>query len=304
MRIVTGDVLQLSYVLQIAGIRANRRPSFRRLTERPCWRSSGGTAAQSVIAHLNDLPPQPGYVSANFSAVGSPRRLFFSRRNAGRIDAIRNRIACWKRRGLLTETEEAYLIASLLNAADQVANTAGTYYAHLKRLTRKARNPLHLAVPAIVGNGHKNQCYRADAEHTAKSNVDVLYLDPPYNERDYSGYYHLPETLAWWDHPPSFGKSGTPRRTPNLTSNFYTAGTAYASLQKIVRAANARHILFHYSPEGLISHSEIMTCLRSVGRARFQDFAVRAYATQPLLDNKRAWHRVYWCDIEGARAQA
>lgn len=41
--------------------------------------------------------------------------------------------------------------------------------------------------------------------------VDILYLDPPYNERQYAPKYHILETIAKWDNPKIQGITGMKR---------------------------------------------------------------------------------------------
>jgi adenine-specific DNA-methyltransferase len=74
----------------------------------------------------------------------------------GRLDAIREKIAEWSADGSIDVAEEAYLLTALVFAADKVANTAGTYYAHLKSLSRKAVKTLELVPPPLADNRKKN----------------------------------------------------------------------------------------------------------------------------------------------------
>jgi adenine-specific DNA-methyltransferase len=267
LRVETGDLLWGSYTFQLATIALNQPPNYNRLlsvlglnrcddAERPVL-----LAVEAVLSWLASIPGKTGYVTDNFSEVGASSRRFFTRESATRIDAIRERIANWRDHGLIDEMEQAYLLACLLDAADRVANTAGTYMAHLKSWGRKALRPLELRTVQVVDNGAPNRCSRADARQTAAADVDVLYLDPPYNTRDYSFYYHLPETLVLWDDATATGKSGVPavRRYP--LSDFCVRARAAKALGELLNRAQAKLIVIHYAAEGLIRHEEIVDML-------------------------------------------
>jgi adenine-specific DNA-methyltransferase len=300
-RIVTGDVLQLSFAFQVATVGLNREPHFTSLfTSGAVSGRNGRTTYQAVLDHLNALFGRKGYVTENFSPAGDAGRLFFTVENAMRIDAIREAIAEWSKAGLLTLNEQSFLIAALIDSADKVANTAGTYFAHLKQVSRKAAKRIDLVPLPILNNGFANTCNLVDArELVTNCEADILYLDPPYNERDYTGYYHLPETLARWDRPTPGGRSGVPKPSRGQRSDFCSPPRAEAALEEVVRRSRSRYILVHYTPDGLISHRRILTMLNNCGRTRFEDVLVRAYASHALQGERPVTtHRIYWCRRE------
>jgi adenine-specific DNA-methyltransferase len=292
-------VLNLSYAIQQATIELNRPPSFGRLAEFLLLPEDEDGALAKVFAMLNQLRPRKRYFSRNFSE--SSGRLYFSDRNAGRIDAVREQITEWESEGCLESAEKAYLLTGLLEAADRVANTAGTYYAHLKQVTRKAAKELEMTPPLTFDNGFKNRCRLADARTlTSSTTTDILYLDPPYNSRDYAAYYHLAETLVLGDGPLPAGKSGSPATRRGPLSDFCRPSTASSALDALVSRANARYVLVHYTPAGLVSHSAIMRMLKDRGRASFRDIPVRAYSAR-ADDAGVTNHRIYWCEVEEGR---
>ena len=298
-RVVTGDVLELSYVLQIATIGANRAPAFRNVLSLPALRRRAeATGVERVFAYLNGLQGRAGYLSRNFSEGAG--RLFFSDLNAGKIDAVRETIQSWDRAGLLSAKEKSFLLAALICSADKVANTAGTYYAHLKSLTRKARKIFVLLPVRPFNNGQENVCRRQDARDVAATcSTDILYLDPPYNDRDYSGYYHLPETLARGDEPLACGASGIPKNRTNPKSDFCSPSRAQDAFATLVRCADARHIMIHSTTDGLVSHDAIVDMLSTRGSVIFNDVPVRAYSSRSGGGPAVAVHRVYWCATKG-----
>jgi adenine-specific DNA-methyltransferase len=297
MRVVTGDVLKFSHVLQMASIGCDASPPFDGLRRTGVVTGDSFGAALEVLACLQAQRGIQGYIYDEFSPAGVAGRLFFTPENAALIDAIRGRITDWQANLLIDGTEAAFLLAALIDAADRVANTAGTYYAHLKAFSRKSRKPLRLRLPPTTPLGSSGGCFQSDAKAVVATNpTDILYLDPPYNERNYAGYYHLPETLAYGDAPLARGRSGAP--APRVArSDFYIAGRACEALAQICSEARARHIVVHYAVDGAINHQTIIDCLAARGEVRVEDRAVRAYASRRSSGGRQAWHRLYWCDV-------
>ena len=131
----------------------------------------------------------------------------------------------------------------------------------------------------------------------ATTAADLLYLDPPYNERDYGGYYHLPETIVRGAAPTPAGRSGAPTQQPHPRSDFCRPESASAALAEVVRWAQSRYILIHYSKEGLVPHRAIMDMLSDRGRVSYRDLPVRAYSSREDAEGRTAIHRIYWCKI-------
>ena len=292
--VVTGDRLHASAVLQHAYVGLDAAPEFSRLVKRVMSEPCGDNPASAVITYLNNLAGTSGYITRTYSSVGRERRLFFTAANARRIDSIGQTIRKWSAAGLISRDERAYLATALIEAADTVANTAGTYYAFLKRFSRKAKKPLQLKPLSIVrGSGH-HQCRRVDALCLVQqASYDVLYLDPPYNDREYAHYYHLPETLATGAEPEVIGRSGMPRLTPSR-SRFCGPRTAKSALAEIVAAARCRYILLHYAANGLVRHKEILAILRAKGPTSYCSWYVRRYSTKSL-PSRKCLNRLYVC---------
>jgi len=297
-RVVTGDILSQSYALQVAHIELNRPPSFRGLS---LARQGAPREAPHlrVLSHLNSLPGGSGFVTQEYSLAGRARRFFFKAANARRIDRIREEIEAWEEAQTITGAEKCYLLACLLEAADRVANTAGTYYAYLKGLYRKARQEIQLRPLAVTDNKRRNEANWAQAIHVVeRAETEVVYLDPPYNGRNYGAYYHLPETITLWDKPEVRGKSGVRARVSD--SPFYHRNTAAEALEELIKSATGKLLVVHYAERGLIPHKTILQQLKSRGTTRWESLVVRAYSSEKAKQGQDgARHRLYWCVIPG-----
>jgi adenine-specific DNA-methyltransferase len=273
-RVVAADLMEYAHVLAKAYVEA----------------TSVSADLHDRLRQLDALPPRPGFLTENFSA---PARMYFTEANAARIDAMRSQIDAWRANGDVAGIEQYQLLASLIEASDRVANTTGVYAAFVKTWQPNARRALELRVPEVINS---NGCYahRADAVQLVSEigEFDLLYLDPPYNSRQYAGYYHVPELLAlgWFDEPPILrGKTGLlPDR--DKRSDWSRRSKCEAALEKLVATAKCKHIVMSYNAEGILSEAAIERILKQYGRREtYQKYArpYRRYRSDADGENRR-----------------
>ena len=119
-------------------------------------------------------------------------RQYFSDENGMRYDAIRQKIESWKKENIISDDEYYFLITSLIESIDKYANTASVYGAFLKKLKKTAQNNLILKPAELIINAQEHKVYNEDInEISGKVMGDILYLDPPYNHRQYATNYHI-----------------------------------------------------------------------------------------------------------------
>lgn len=208
-------------------------------------------------------------------SIASPR-MYFTLDAARRIDAIRTQLHDWHTSAAITDDEYYILLAALLEAADAVANTAGVYAAYIKSWQSNALRSLRLRMPVISASPRLRRSRRARCEaHLGDVSTlapelgrfDLLYLDPPYNTRQYSAYYHVPELIAkgWFGDPPVLrGKTGL---LPDAKkSEWSTRAGCVAALDRLLATADADHVVLSYNSEGIIPEAEIKRIFRAYGR--------------------------------------
>lgn len=252
--VISNDIQHFSYILAKVLVEQNGPLEFRLLKKQ---------GISDPLAYLNALRGTSGFIYRNYAPGGTKgkeyERMYFSDRNARRIDAIRSRIAQWKTKGYLTDKEYYFLVACLLEAADKVANTASVYEAFLKKIKPSAEKDLSL-VPLEYTPGTGNHTYLAlngdGAELLEHIRGDILYMDPPYNTRKYDTNYHILETIALNDRPKIYGKTGV-RAERCKKSDFCSKKEASRVLEDMVRKAKFEYILLSYNNEGIISAEEI-----------------------------------------------
>jgi len=270
-RVVAADILQFAHVFGRAYVQTAAVPNFDRLAGE--LRDLPPTL-EGVVAHLNRIGPDPGFIHEHFSPGGADgrrhQRMYFTPENAARIDAVRATLERWRTEGLICDDGFYLLLAALIEAADRVANTAGVYAACIKSWQPNARGRLQLRPPRIVpGDGCR--AYRADALDLVSElePFDLLYLDPPYNTRQYSAYYHIPEVIAmgWFDAPiPLRGKTGL-LYDDDKRSDWSRIARCEHVFEALVATARCKHIVMSYNAEGIIPEETIARVLKSYGRA-------------------------------------
>lgn len=267
----SGDILTFAHYFQIVRIEKNSMPTFEKLYKALNLRSPA-----DIVGMLNE----PGGTEGWFTKQYGEGRRFFTLDNAVRIDHCRSLIAKWAKNRWLDHTERAYLLASLINSMDKVANTAGTYYAYLKIWHRKAIQPFRFELLDYTqGNPDCHSFLCEASELVSLRPFDIIYLDPPYNERCYARYYHLPETIALGETPEIHGMSGMPN-TKRPSSDYNKARRARYALKKLIENAQFRLLALHYSNRGLVPSEDIIQILSPHGKIRVFDIDSKGYTTE------------------------
>lgn len=216
-----------------------------------------------IVEHLNNVPGKEGKIFKNYCIGGGNERNFFSDENGKKIDAIRQEIEYLKNKNEFNENEYFFALASLLEAADKVANTASVYGAFLKHIKKSAQKPIILEPAYFPINDSEHLVYNEEANALIKKiSGDILYLDPPYNHRQYGANYHLLNTIALYDDFEPRGKTGL--RDYNK-SDYCIKSKAYNTFKDLIENADFHYIFLSYNNEGILSLNEINEIFSSNG---------------------------------------
>ncbi len=281
-KVYSGDFLTFANFFQIARITQDGPPKFSVLCDAMKIKNHG-----EAINILNNLEGKDGWFTKNYAY----KRKFFTLQNGKKIEACLQAIKIWRERRWLSYEENAILIASLINSMDKVANTAGTYYAYLKKWYRKATRPFNFKlIPYTPGNPYC-RCFLCDAIDLVKRyKFDIIYLDPPYNERSYADYYHLPETVALSETPNVQGKSGIPH-VKRTKSAFNRRDKALSALSNILNIARFRLLVFHYSDDGIIRPDELRNLFHEFGTV--DEYLIDSVGYTNKSESRTIKHRLY-----------
>lgn len=265
-RIISNDLLSSSYVTAKAIIENNQEPHFKKLKINP-------------FTYLNskDLSNYSGgFITNHYSPAGRAHRMYFRVNNAKRIDFIRTTIRKWYQRHQITKVEFYYLLNALIQAAPYVSNITGTYGAYLKNWDKRSYKHLKIYPYHVINNHRANQSYRTDSVklvHQLKG--DIVYIDTPYNTRQYAPNYHILETIALYDNPKIHGKTGM-RPYKNEKSSFSQKRYALKSMKKLLHNLDIHHVLISYSTDGIIPIKNLVSiCKREAKQGTFHLYKVR-----------------------------
>jgi site-specific DNA-methyltransferase (adenine-specific) len=224
-----------------------------------------------TIARLESLEGVEGFVYATFTPAGG--RKYFTEENGKRIDAIVDAIHA----DPMNPSDKTFLIGCLVESISLVANTSGTYGAFNKKWDPRALN--RLSMKNHFSLEHHGSARVGDAVSVIRDTPhDILYLDPPYNKRQYGGYYHVLETIVRNDKPSVTGTTGL-RDWKDTKSKFCNKDTAIAELQTILQATSARLVVMSYNNEGLLTKAEIEGLLNVFGSVVCHEVAHTRYNT-------------------------
>lgn len=235
---------------------------------------------EAYIRRYNNLSVRnENYMSKNFADT------FFSKNNCKKIGFIRNDIEENFHNGSINLREKCILITSLLYAMDKIANTCGHYDAY--RRNGELDRELILGIPSIQANNSKNELYNEDINNLVKFvSADVIYLDPPYNSRQYCDAYHLLENVARWEQPEVFGVAKKMDRS-SLKSD-YCRISATQVFEDLIQNIKAKYIVLSYNnmaekgndrSNAKLSDEDIMRILKAKGKVKVFSQDYKAFST-------------------------
>lgn len=216
------------------------------------------------------------YAPKNDSAIKRGERVFYTHENALLIDTYRYLID-----EIVREEElKKFFLAPLIVESSIHVNTSGVFKGFYKDkytgigcfggakadALSRIYGKVMLKEPVFSKFDCNVEIYQEDTVSLSKKlkNIDITYLDPPYNQHPYGSNYFMLNLIIK-------NKLDVPvSRISGITqdwnrSSFNKPYLALQALEEVVSSLDSKYIVFSYNSEGFISFDEIQGMLKEYG---------------------------------------
>lgn len=266
------------------------------------WMSKGDYNKEKVIkliekySNLNPDNLEENYFSETFG------NKYFHNNDAKIIGYIRENLEINKKK--LTEREYYIILSSLIYETDKIANTCGHFESFLNQIP--IEKGIKLRMPEIFNSErNENEIYCMDANELVKKiKADVVYIDPPYNARQYVNFYHVLENLARWEKPTELEGNSMKFKRNHLKSD-YSKSKAPIVFKKLIDTLDTKLIVVSYNntynaksgaSNNKISEKQLLDILKSRGKVTRHEIKYKAFnAGKTCFDNHKEY--LYICEV-------
>ncbi|MDR0383458.1 MAG: DNA adenine methylase [Spirochaetaceae bacterium] len=242
------------------------------------------------------------YAPKDDNNIKSDERVFYTSRNAMYIDTVRQIIE------KLPKNEQKFFLAPLLSEASIHANTSGVFKGFYKnketgigqfgglnqnalsRITGDIKLPFpvfsNFNCETIICNGDSNEIIKDLPE------VDIAYLDPPYNQHPYGSNYFMLNLILDYERPKNASKiSGIPENWKRSTYN--KENSALKSLAWLIENIKSKYVIISFNSEGFISFADMKNTLNKIGRTEIFETKYRIFRGCRNLSNREIYIKEY-----------
>ncbi|MDR2211157.1 MAG: DNA adenine methylase [Spirochaetaceae bacterium] len=244
-----------------------------------------------LMEQLSRSPLEPGIIAGLYAPgddgnIQRGERVFFTRRNALYIDTARRLI------DTVPPKLRCFFLAPLLSEASIHANTAGVFKGFYKNRETgvgqfggskrdalpRITGEITLPFPVFSNFDSEVLIYREDSNRIIRRapEVDLAYLDPPYNQHPYGSNYFMLNLII---------ENGAPDRVSAVSgippgwnrSDYNKKKLAYRALQDLVTHIRAKFVLLSFNSEGIIRFEEIKALLKTIGKVTIMETPYSAF---------------------------
>ena len=214
-----------------------------------------------------------GYFTTTFCCDSQ----YFNPKNGERIDWIRENLETKSLDPIL----KSIMLTSLMEAADRVDSTTGVQMAYLKRYSSRSYNNLQLRIPELIDNveGNTYESHQRDSNELVKEldPMDIIYIDPPYNQHSYLGNYHIWESLCIWDKSEHYGIACKRVDTKVKKSDYNMKRKSVIAMTDLVNNLNCKTAIVSFNNEGYIPRNDMEILLASHGTLSVKEIDYKRY---------------------------
>jgi adenine-specific DNA-methyltransferase len=267
--LVSNDFEDYAAIVGRCYLRNRSTVDFRRL----------GEIVEDLNARVDSENFPPGFIEELYSPkdenhITAEDRVFYTRDNARRLDNYRRMLDS------VPPDARDMILGPLLSEASVHANTAGVFKGFYKDSSTgigkfggsngdallRIRGPIQLAPPILSRFECDVQVMQDDANSAARKvgNLDLAYIDPPYNQHPYGSNYFMLNVLVHYQRPKEISKvSGIP--TDWRRSGYNTKAQSLELLRDLLHALDSRFLLVSFNNEGFVKPDAMMGLLKHIG---------------------------------------
>ena len=210
-----------------------------------------------------------GFVTQHYSPYIN-ERMFFTIDNAKCIDYTRQRLEELTLENTLSKDDYNFILGSILISADAVSNVPAVYGCYLKKFKAKALKKFYIKlIHKSTNSNSRSLTFNENVVNLKLEFMDLVYLDPPYNQRQYSKNYFplniIAKTPAQLNsEPPLKGKTGIP--SDCFVSPFCKKGKVVeTAFDDLFKSLNTNYIFLSYNSESIISKDKMIEIMKKYG---------------------------------------
>jgi site-specific DNA-methyltransferase (adenine-specific) len=247
-----------------------------------------GGNIENIITILNNCKHK-GFIYYNYSPniEFNFERKYFTNNNAEIIDGIRMQIEEWYVNKQITSNEHIFLVALLVESVSLYSNIPGTYGAFNTNWDSRSLRTFMLDKEMVNNLLAKNKYETFNRDIRELINIidcDILYIDPPYNERDYSMYYHVLETISLYNNPElNNNKTGTKKIYKK--SKWCIKKECIKELEYVIKNTTAKCVIMSYNNEGIMTLVEIESLFKKYGTYLVKSKMAKRFKCNDTEDN-------------------
>ena len=260
-----------------------------------------------IVWQLNNKPLIRGFIADMYAPqddqnIKKGERVFFTTRNAMYLDTARQLIEN------VPEPYKTFLMGPLLYEASVHNNTSGVFKGFYKNsktgigqyggdgknALRRILADIELKLPIFSNFSCDVSVYQKDANMLARElpHVDVVYMDPPYNQHPYGSNYFMLNILNSYRKPTEISEvSGIPKLWNK--SQYNKKQLAKESMRDLCASVNATYLLISFSSDGFISREEMVDMLSELGEVKVLDKDYNTFRGCRNLNNREIHIKEY-----------
>ena len=262
---------------------------------------------KEITLYLNENTLIEGTISKYYSPkddenIKLGERAFYTSNNAKIIDTIRK---------ALDDVDEPYktlILGQLLYEASVKTNTAGVFKGFYKDsktsigkfggngeyALKRIKGKIKLQKPVLSSFDCDFKVFQQDSNTLVRElkGLDIVYIDPPYNQHPYGANYFMLNLIVTKEEPKEISKvSGIPKNWNKSLYNYKKS--AFDEFEDLISNIDSKYVIISYNSEGFISKDAMLTMLKKYGAVDLKEIVYNTYRGSRNLAERNLYVNEY-----------